>query len=51
MGSKNNDIAAKLNLALVTVKFHRKNLMKKLELNNARDLILISEKYLSDEII
>lgn len=51
LGSKNNDIAAKLNLALVTVKFHRKNLMKKLELNNARDLILISEKYLSGEFI
>jgi FixJ family two-component response regulator len=51
MGSKNNDIAAKLNLALVTVKFHRKNLMKKLELNNTRDLILISEKYLSGEFI
>lgn len=51
MGSKNNDIAAELNVALVTVKFHRKNLMKKLELKNTRDLILIGEKYLSSEFI
>lgn len=51
MGSKNNDIATELNLALVTVKFHRKNLMKKLELKNTRDLILIGEKYLSSEFI
>ena len=38
-GSTNKDVAKELSLSINTVNFHRKNMMKKLDIHNQADLV------------